>query len=354
MNTSRRQCTNHPDNFCYICGKFTLKPQRRNITNRVKIGYKYYFGCKVGDQDKNWAPHICCTVCYASLIQWLNGKKKSMPFAVPMIWREPKNHTSDCYFCTTNIAGFSPKNKSKIIYPTCKSALKPVEHDAGNGIPVPIPPSSDTIEMDSTDEVDVADADSTSDFSDHDENDKMIPMDQAFLNDLVRDLSHSKEKAELLGSRLKELNLLKPGTTISHFRRRHANVSAYFKFEDCVCFCTDIDSLMYELGHEHISTEWRLFIDSSKASLKAVLLHNGNEKPSVPIAHAVGLKETYESMETILGVIDYWAHNWNICGDLKVVSLLLGCSWVTPSICVFSVCGTVETRQTTMTQPNGQ
>ncbi|KAI6657155.1 hypothetical protein LOD99_15941 [Oopsacas minuta] len=180
MNTSRRQCTNHPDNFCYICGKFTPKHQRRNIANRVKIGYKYYFGCKVGDQDKNWAPHICCTVCYASLIQWLNGKKKSMPFAVPMIWREPKNHTSDCYFCTTNIAGFSSKNKSKIIYPTCKSALKPVEHDAGNGIPVPISPSLDTIEMDSTDEVDVADADSTSDFSDHDENDKMIPMDQAF------------------------------------------------------------------------------------------------------------------------------------------------------------------------------
>ncbi|KAI6657156.1 hypothetical protein LOD99_15942 [Oopsacas minuta] len=29
-------------------------------------------------------------------------------------------------------------------------------------------------------------------------------------------------------------------------------------------------------------------------------------------------------METILRVIDYRAHNWNICGDLKVVSLLLG------------------------------
>ena len=58
--------------------------------------------------------------------------------------------------------------------------------------------------------------------------------------------------------------------------------------------------------------------------MKAVLLHNGNEKLSVPIAHAVGLKETYESMETILRVIDYRAHNWNICGDLKIVSLLLG------------------------------
>lgn len=33
----------------------------------------------------------------------------------------------------------------------------------------------------------------------------------------------------------------------------------------------------------------------------------------------VGMKETYESMELILKLI-----NWNICDDLKVVALLLG------------------------------
>ncbi|GFT46791.1 hypothetical protein TNCV_1317251 [Trichonephila clavipes] len=30
---------------------------------------------------------------------------------------------------------------------------------------------------------------------------------------------------------------------------------------------------------------WRLFIDFSKLSLKAVLLHNGNILPSIPIGH---------------------------------------------------------------------
>ena len=45
---------------------------------------------------------------------------------------------------------------------------------------------------------------------------------------------------------------------------------------------------MKELGLEHDPDEWRLFIDSSKASLKAVLLHNVNQNPSVPVAHAVG------------------------------------------------------------------
>lgn len=60
-----------------------------------------------------------------------------MPFAVPMVWREPTNHHSDCYFCLTNIVGFTKKNKSKIVYPDCPSAIKPVPHDLENTIPIP-------------------------------------------------------------------------------------------------------------------------------------------------------------------------------------------------------------------------
>ena len=44
---------------------------------------------------------------------------------------------------------------------------------------------------------------------------------------------------------------------------------------------------MIELGYEHDSDERILFIDSRKTSLKAVLLHNGNVKSSIPIAYAV-------------------------------------------------------------------
>ena len=81
---------------------------------------------------------------------------------------------------------------------------------------------------------------------------------------------------------------------------------------------------MQKLGHEHVANEGRLFMDSSNVSLKAVLLHNGNEKPSIPVGHVVGLKETYEAMELILKGIHYSVYKWNICGDLKVISLLLG------------------------------
>ena len=71
-------------------------------------------------------------------------------------------------------------------------------------------------------------------------------------------------------------------------------------------------------------TEWRLFIDSSKASLKCVLLHNGNRYASIPIGHSVHRKETYENMKMLSTKIKYDEHKWMLCGDLNVLSMLLG------------------------------
>jgi hypothetical protein len=53
---------------------------------------------------------------------------------------------------------------------------------------------------------------------------------------------------------------------------------------------------MEGLDHEYNPNHWRLFIDSSKVSLKMVPLHNGNRFPSVPLAHAANMKESYESI----------------------------------------------------------
>ena len=62
-----RNCKNQADNFCYICGELTLKRNRRRLTPHVKKLYELYFGCRLGDQDKNWAPHICCVKCASSV-----------------------------------------------------------------------------------------------------------------------------------------------------------------------------------------------------------------------------------------------------------------------------------------------
>jgi hypothetical protein len=81
---------------------------------------------------------------------------------------------------------------------------------------------------------------------------------------------------------------------------------------------------MMELGIQHNPGEWRIFIDSSKTSLKDVLLNSGNKLLSVPFAHAVDKKETYESMTVLLEGIKYKKHGWQMCCDLKMVALLLG------------------------------
>ena len=70
--------------------------------------------------------------------------------------------------------------------------------------------------------------------------------------------------------------------------------------------------------------DWRLFIDSSKRSLKAVLLHNGNKFASIPIAHSTKLKEIFENLEIVLQKIKYSEHQWKVCGDLKIATMILG------------------------------
>ncbi|CAH1994487.1 unnamed protein product [Acanthoscelides obtectus] len=48
--------------------------------------------CQIGNQDKSSALHVCCVSCHVNLVQWMYRKKNSMPFAVPMVWKEPTDH----------------------------------------------------------------------------------------------------------------------------------------------------------------------------------------------------------------------------------------------------------------------
>ena len=241
-----------------------------------------------------------------------------------MVWREPQNHVDDCYFCMVIITGMNKKTKSSIQYPNLPSARRPVAHC----IEVPVPIFT-TLEISDDDEFCHSniseDTDDDDDFVASDVGSRMCqPFTQAELNDLVRDLYLPKSSAELLGSRLKEKNLLTPGTTFM-FRNREKDLLQYFIKDEELVYCIDVTGLIESMGCEsYVAEEWRLFIDSSKRSLKCVLLHNGNKLASVPIAHSVTLKETYESMRSILQKIKYSDHCWMICGDLKVISMLLG------------------------------
>ena len=177
----------------------------------------YYFDCKIGDQDKSWAPHICCKLCYNGLTAWFNGKKAAFTFAVPMVWREPRNHADDCYFCLTKITGFNASSRKKIKYPNRLSAMRPVPHS--DDLPVPTPPVNKDL-LSSSDEKMPSWEDSAESISlEYSVN--IFRITQENLNDLARDLYLSKHQSELLASRLKQWNLVQEDVRITSFRYRN-------------------------------------------------------------------------------------------------------------------------------------
>lgn len=106
--TAKMKCTNSANIFCYICGKFCITSQRKPITENTKKCYSLYFGRGIENQNESWVPNISCKTCEVNLSLWWTGKRDQMSFAVPMTWRKPRNHRTDCYFCMKIVKGFSP------------------------------------------------------------------------------------------------------------------------------------------------------------------------------------------------------------------------------------------------------
>jgi len=89
----------------------------------------------VGDQDKSWAPYFCCVTCARLLAAWIKGSR-GMPFAIPMVWREPTYHVSDLCFCLAIITGVKAKSKHTVQYPNLPSEMRPVPHSAEPSVPM--------------------------------------------------------------------------------------------------------------------------------------------------------------------------------------------------------------------------
>ena len=103
-----------------------LKSQKRTITPLIKNAYSLYFDCEIGDKDKIWAPpDIYCISCVASLTSWLNHKRSSIDFVIPVIWKELSNHVTDIhFFMTTPVThGISKKKRLALTYPYIPSAM---------------------------------------------------------------------------------------------------------------------------------------------------------------------------------------------------------------------------------------
>ena len=150
--------------ICFVCGKFIkVRATKYFVQASIRIceAYKAYFGMPVGDHEKSWGPHFVCNTCKKTLrdkrklpdalkefhIAFYFEKKKvhsvlllfrlvprgkrTIKFAVPRIWREPTNHSSDCYFCSVDpVKRRAGKNAPAIVYPGIPSSIAPVQHSA--------------------------------------------------------------------------------------------------------------------------------------------------------------------------------------------------------------------------------
>jgi hypothetical protein len=140
---------------------------------------------------------------FAPVDKW---KEKLPEIWSTMVWREPKNHFDDCYFCIVNIIGINRNNCEKWSYPDLRSARRPVLHSDL----VSVPPFCEPPQL-SEDESRMSDiaqgkeiGGSGNDFQTtlHSER-----FDQIELSDLIRDLNLSKESSEFLVCRVKEKNV---------------------------------------------------------------------------------------------------------------------------------------------------
>ena len=77
---------------------------------------------------KFWAPHMVCKTCTEYLHHWTNGKKICVKFGIPMVWREPTNHATDCYFSAIDVTWINRKNRSSLRYPDLESVRSSVAH----------------------------------------------------------------------------------------------------------------------------------------------------------------------------------------------------------------------------------
>ena len=69
-------------------------------------------------------------------------------------------------------------------------------------------------------------------------------------------------------------------------------------------YCVDTHGLCKKIRINYFASEERLFIDSSKQSLKTAFLHNKNTYASISMAHSFQMQD-YKNIKILLELIKY-------------------------------------------------
>lgn len=266
-----------------MCAVYVPKKRRLHFNSALQERFKNVFGVMPTITD--WCPSTVCPKCSMRLKRYNASSQQRAVRPTATTWHEPRNHPIDCYFCCVVVRG----NRA-CKYPTgtvvtlgtwtCTRGRVKRRH-------------AQTVQV------------------------------QQELNRLVCEEHLSLRGCERVARRLKRLLACRLIRT-SLYRCRGLTFRALYSNEDGVTYCNNVPALMASVRVQYSASEWRLFVDASKSSLKAVLLHNGNRYRPIPVAYTTSLRETYDSLRLLLNKVKYAEHQWLFCGDLKVIAIVSG------------------------------
>lgn len=235
--------------FCLVCSLYTPSSHSKEISPNIKSAYQKYFR-RFFPENEWYIPEIVCEYCYKRLLEFERGDTSHrMKYVHPTLWMSELEHNPDsCYFCVSkkNAVGFHYKTRERISYAASESVMKPQAHidEIETGLAIGL--ANEFSEATTSGNVDEA---TTSEYvpptSTPEKAQHLIT--QQDYSDLCRDLDLTGNKAELLGSRLKQWNLIAPDFKISAFRKReHAtDFDRCFSYheERKIAYCNDIEEL---------------------------------------------------------------------------------------------------------------
>lgn len=282
-----------------------------------------------------WAPNVACAVCCNALLAWFQKKRDKMPFRVPMQWANPGPHNEEnCYACANTFVGQNRRKRHLIKYIGVPCVTLPALFDSDDE-----GPSAPSITSDSANAATDVEANETDESSYVPSNItvRKRSISKSDLDDIVRCLKLSQNQGMDLAKKLKICNVLEKDVKTTSYKGRQAEFAAYFTGspDNTYAYCSDIEGVMRQKKIRYVVDEWRLFIDSSKSALKAVLLYFDNSLKPIPVFYGKRMKETYVSMELVLSKIKYNEHEWRISCDLKVTALLRGLQGGYTKYCCF-------------------
>lgn len=243
-----------------------------------------------------------------------------------MLWKEnPDGHNEEsCYACKNHTPNMHKKTARKKQYIATAFTSLPLPRTPGVSAPR-APPTDKTPQLideygDEAEAIDVGEDPNDPDYTPDDSGEPEL-LTQHDMDFIVVILALSIRGAEWITSLLKRKNLTQSGVNSTVYRNRHIEFHKFFtnNEDNTFVYCNDIKGLVNKMGMDYVAAEWRLFIDGSVTSLKAVLLHVTNKKPSIPLAFSTNLKESYITLSMILDKIKYNENKWKICCDLKVI-----------------------------------